>query len=78
MCIRDRAHFDLAVLEATEGRPRDALHHFLWAEAHAGGGLSRDKRVSCLGLIRDSARAADDGDLERAVEIRLGREQPAG
>jgi hypothetical protein len=67
-----QANYDLAVLEATGGRPRDALGHYLWAEAHAGAALSRERRVSCLGLISDSARAAGDAGLERAVGVRLG------
>jgi hypothetical protein len=71
------AEFDLAVLEATGGDPHDALHHWLLAEAHAGSGLSRAKRISCLQLIHDSARAAGDPGLERAVGRQLGREGAA-
>jgi hypothetical protein len=73
-----QADYDLAVLEATGGRPRDALRHYLWAEAHAGAALSTERRISCLGLIQDSARAMGDSVLERAVGVRLRRERSPG
>lgn len=68
-----QADYDLAVLEATGGRPREALHHYLWAEAHAGSGLPQGKRTSCLGLIGESARAAGDAGLARVIGLRIAR-----
>jgi Tfp pilus assembly protein PilF len=68
------ADFDLAVLDATDGRPREALHHCLLAEAHAGPGLSPAKRTACLGLIEEAARAAGDRGLAQALATRLRRE----
>jgi hypothetical protein len=72
-----RADFDLAVLDATGGRPREALHHCLLAEAHGGSGLTRANRISCMQLIRDSARTAGDPGLERAAGLCLDREAAA-
>jgi hypothetical protein len=68
------ADFDLAVLDATEGRPREALHHCLLAEAHGGAGLSPAKRAACLGLIEASARAEGDRGLAEALATRRRRE----
>jgi hypothetical protein len=70
------ADYDLAVMDAAAGRPREALHHFLLAEAHAGAGLSPAKLTSCLQLIQRSATAAGDAALARSVEARLRRGRP--
>jgi Tfp pilus assembly protein PilF len=73
-----QADFDLAVLDASGGRPRDAAHHLLLAEARAGASLPPAKRVACLELIQASARQAGDAPLDRALAARLGREAGAG
>jgi hypothetical protein len=64
------ADYNLALLEATEGRPRDALHHLLLAEAHAGGALSAASRDTCRRVIGESARAVGDDTLARILEPR--------
>jgi hypothetical protein len=62
------ADYNLALLEATEGRPRDALHHLLLAEAHAGGALPMASRDTCARVIGESARAVGDDALARLLE----------
>jgi hypothetical protein len=68
------ADFDLAILDASAGRPREALHHCLLAQAHGGRGLPRSKRADCLRLIEGAAEAGGDRRLAQAVSVSLGRE----
>jgi hypothetical protein len=69
-----QADFDLAVLDAGEGRLHDASHRFLLAEGRAGPLLPRAKRIECLQLIGDRARDAGDLGLARALAAHLRRE----
>lgn len=69
-----QAEFDLAVLDAGEGRLHDATHRFLLAEVRAGSRLPRAKRIECLQLIDGLARNAGDLDLARALAAQRRRE----
>jgi hypothetical protein len=65
--------YNVAVLEAAEDRPRDALHHLLLAQAHAGGALSQTSLDTCARLIGESARRTGDETLVRILEARKVR-----
>ncbi len=69
-----QADFDLAVLDAGDGRLHDAAHHLILAEAYAGSRLPRAKRIECLQLIDEAARNAGDLDLDRALAAQVRRE----
>jgi hypothetical protein len=66
-----QADYNLAILEASEGRPRSAAHHLLLAEAHAGTSLSAASIENCGRLILSSARQAGDDSLARAIAARF-------
>jgi hypothetical protein len=66
-----QADYNLAILEASKGLPRSAVHHLLLAEAHAAGALSPASAEACGRLILGAARQSGDEALERALSVRF-------
>jgi hypothetical protein len=61
------AAYNRALVRLNRGQYWDALHDFLWAEAHVPAPFSPQQRQAVLSLVAKEARAAGDLALEHAV-----------
>jgi len=66
-----QADYNLALLEATEGLPRSAIHHLLLAEKHAAGAISPLNIQICGRVIYESANRMGDDTLAKALAVRF-------
>jgi hypothetical protein len=64
--------YNLALLEANEALPREALHHLLLAQAHGGSRLTASQDRVGMKLIQNAARLSGDRALDQAVDRWLG------
>jgi tetratricopeptide (TPR) repeat protein len=67
------AAYNRALVRLDLGRYRDALHDFLWADAHMPAPFSPQQREAVLNRVAEEAGAANDLPLVRALAARTER-----